>query len=884
MAIKRNNILSLIGNGRYHSCILTTFSFDFYFFELKVMKWLRSCGIRNVNVFIDGHFYSELMQQVTGDEMKLATGYSLYPVFEKNIFHPKIWFLLGEKEGLFLVGSGNLTNSGNGSNDEIWGAYHFDIKHTENATIFSAAWNYVSKLSSTTKGIACEKTTRWIAEHSQWLMELPKVADFQFLNLPNNEQVAFLYNNDKTTIWQQVKQLTTNEKITEITAVSPYYDTQGKALEEIKNTFPNAQINVVIDESGTIPTELQNEKRYVFYDWKELDLCRNIGAEQQSKLHAKILHFNTKGNKEFCLFGSANITTAGLGISNNANSEVSLFLKSENGNILDRIGLKLKASSKKSLSKFVATNKLAIEHAIIRNNQFPIKLFAAEINYTTLTLYSNIEFEKPVAVAMYDSHNQITKIQKLELLKAQHEINFDIDENIFRYVQLQSTDGNKSLSNKIIVSNYLTIAKTHPSPKNAEIERLCGQLQNGELRNVLDLIHYAIIDESEKEDGTSIINTTRNKLNDKEEKKEADQSQLYDLSGYKPIEPNSHLYENALLLSPSLRVLDALKLAHTASSDFEVDIRTDEQEEDISSLSGNDEKEVRKEKSVPLKLLEADKRKLKNFFKNFYCYFHHDILFKDTKVSEYKLTLTDITKYLIALELMHEFGGKSEKIEDAQQQLFFTYLPATGDYENDNVKGCCLNIIGDFLRLSKNGFKEYTFDYTQKKFEQLQRDALISTIVCIVNIHWKEDERHYFKTLLLNALHYLGWTSSANIDKNIKTLIEQVREKAKSLKQATRNLDTQLDYFAYQVCNAFRRATKNRENGKFADSANKGQIIYSSIAGVGYCYVVSTTRQNEYCLARPGFNWNDKENEYINHFGDNIYRPIPLTKMTIIDL
>ncbi|HMZ95148.1 MAG TPA: hypothetical protein PKK18_12415 [Chitinophagales bacterium] len=848
------------------------------------MKWLRSCGVRNVNVFIDGHFYSELMQQATGDEMKLATGYSLYPIFEKNIFHPKIWFLFGENEGLLLVGSGNLTNSGNGSNDEIWGAYHFDIKQPQNAPVFSAAWSYISKLSATTKGIASEKTTRWVAEHSQWLMELPKAADFQFLDLPNNEQAAFLYNTEQTTIWQQIKQLTANERITEITAVSPYYDKQGKALEEIKNTFPNAQINVVIDESGTIPTEVPDSKKYTFHDWKELDLCRNIGAKQQSKLHAKILHFKTKNNKEFCLFGSANITSAGLGISNSANAEVSLFIKSDKGNILEKIGLKLKGNSKKSLSKFTANNKISIEQAIIKNNQFPIKLLAAEINYLTLTLYTSKGFDKPVSIAMYDSNNQFIKSPEIELLKPQHEINFDIDENKFRYVQIKSIDGNKNLSNKIIVSNYFTIAKTHPNPKNAELERLCGQLQSGELRNVLDLIHYAIIDESEKEDGTSVIHTSKNKLNEKEEKKTADQSQLYDLSGYKPIEPNSQLHENALLLSPSLRVLDALKLAHTQSLDLEADIRTDEQEEDISNISGNDENEVRKEKSVPLKILEADKRKLKNFFKNLYGYFHHDLLFKDTKVSDYKLTLTDITKYLIALELIHEFGGKSEKIEDEQQQLFFTYLPVTGNYENDNVKGCCLNIVGDFLRLSKNSFKEYTFDYTRKKFEQIQRDALISTIVCISNIHWKEDEKPYLKTLLLNALHYLGWTSTTDIDENLSTLIAQVKEKAKNLKQATRNLETQLDYFANQVCNAFRRSTQNRESGRFADRADKGQIIYSSIAGVGYCYVVSATKQNEYCLARPGFNWNEQENEYINHFGDTIYRPLPLTKMTLIEL
>ncbi|MCT3807230.1 hypothetical protein HZP70_00435 [Elizabethkingia anophelis] len=884
MAIKRNNILSLIGNGRYHSCVLTTFSFDFYFFEMKVMKWLRSCGIRNVNVFIDGHFYSELMQQATGDEMKLATGYSLYPVFEKSIFHPKVWFLFGENEGLLLVGSGNLTNSGNGSNDEIWGAYHFDIKQPQNAPVFSTAWNYVSKLSSTTKGITSEKTTRWIAEHSQWLMELPKVADFRFLNLPNNEQAAFLYNTEQTNIWQQVKQLTANESVIEITTVSPYYDTKGKALEEIKGTFPDAQINVVIDEYGTIPTELPNEKNYAFYDWKELDLCRNIGAKQQSKLHAKILHFKTKDNKEFCLFGSANITSAGLGISNSANAEVSLFIKSEKGNILEKIGLKLKGNSKKALSKFTANNKISIEQAIIRNNQFPIKLLAAEINYSTLTLYTNKGFDKPVSISIYDSNNQFIKTQKIELLKPQHEISLDIDENKFRYVQVQSTDGNNILSNKIIVSDYFTIVKTHPNPKNAELEKLCGQLQSGELRNVLDLIHYAIIDESEKEDGASIINTSKNKLNEKEEKKTADQSQLYDLSGYKPIEPNSQLHENALLLSPSLHVLDALKLAHTQSLDLEADIRADEQEEDISNISGNNENEVRKEKSVPLKILQTDKRKLKKYFKNLYGYFHHDLLFKDTNVSDYKLTLTDITKYLIALELIHEFGGKSEKIEDEQQQLFFTYLPVTGDYESDNVKGCCINIVGDFLRLSKNGFKKYTFDYTRKKFEQLQRDVLISTIVCIVNVNWKEDEKPYLKTLLLNALHYLGWASTKDIDKNLNILIQKVREKAKNLKQATRNLGTQLDYFDYQVCNAFRHSTQNRESGRFADKASKGQIIYSSIAGIGYCYVVSATKKNEYCLARPGFNWNEQEKEFLNHFGDNIYAPLPLMKMTIIDL
>jgi len=66
-------------------------------------------------------------------------------------------------------------------------------------------------------------------------------------------------------------------------------------------------------------------------------------------------------------------------------------------------------------------------------------------------------FDKPVSIAMYDSNNQHIKSQEMELLQPQHEISFDINENKFGYVQIQSTDGNKNLSNKIIVSNYFTI-------------------------------------------------------------------------------------------------------------------------------------------------------------------------------------------------------------------------------------------------------------------------------------------------------------------------------------------------------------------------------------------------------------------------------------------
>jgi len=180
MPLQKENILGLIGSYKYHSAIMTTFSFDFIFFEMKAMKYLRSCGVRNVNVFIDGYYYSVLMQQLSGQEMNVSPGYSLYPVFEKSIFHPKIWMLFGEKESLLIVGSGNLTNSGNGNNDEIWGAFHFSIQNSEKINVFAEAWSYLQNLSASAKGIVLEKTNQWIIEHSKWIKDLQVVNRKQF--------------------------------------------------------------------------------------------------------------------------------------------------------------------------------------------------------------------------------------------------------------------------------------------------------------------------------------------------------------------------------------------------------------------------------------------------------------------------------------------------------------------------------------------------------------------------------------------------------------------------------------------------------------------------------------------------------------------------------
>lgn len=876
MALERENILTLIGSRRYHSCILTTFSFDFYFFEMKAMKWLRSCGVRNINVFIDGHYYSELMKQATGEEMQLTPGYSLYPVFQKSIFHPKIWMLFGEKEGLLIVGSGNLTNSGNGNNDEIWGAFHFDIRSTENASIFSAAWNYISILSSGVKGQMNEKTTRWIIEHSKWLNELPKTKSFQFYPTERKEQVAFLYNSETTSIWEELSRHIKNEKIIEITSISPFYDSNGKVLQELKSLYPSAEINVVLDEGGLLPTSMPVSKTFTFYDWLDAGVSKvqySKSENGKSKLHGKIIHFKTKGGKEFCLFGSANVTPEGLGISGgkNSNSEVSLLIQSDKGGLLNDLGIKLKSGNSKKLSDFKTAISKSIFQTVIKNNQFNIQLLSAELIYDELILYSSGSSSGKLKAIFFDKQNKFLAEQNISSYQQELKLELTTDAIGIQYVQLADSSNNL-VSNKLLVSDYFLLAKTHPNPKTEDIERIYSEIQNGELSRVLDLLHYAIIDETEDQEGASILLNSKNAQAKHEGKKEPEE--LYDLTSYKP---QTHLaFERNLLLSSlSLRVLDVIKFINlkALSTNRQDDIRVDEQEENLGSISGNDESEVKRVRTLSYSLLKTERRKLTNYFDNLYGH-QQRILYGNHRVDVYKPTLTDLTKYLIALELILEYGGKTEKYDEKDKQLFFSYLPFSDDYYNDNVKGCSLNIVGDFLMLASKGFKEYDFDYTKKKIEELKQEALISTVVCLLNNNWNEKELHYLNSLLLNALHYLGWNNIKDFNAHFSDIESKILRRVSELKHTASGIKENQTRFFEKICPSFRTVIERVAEKDFDSSAFQGQMIYKS--PWGYCFIKSVSNSNEFTLIRPGFMWDENSEDYLKYRPDEIYSPLKL--------
>ncbi|WP_146250914.1 phospholipase D-like domain-containing protein [Algoriphagus aquaeductus] len=851
---------------------------------MKAMRWLRSCGVRNVNVLIDGHYYAQLMQQLGGEEMNLAPAYSLYPVFGSSIFHPKIWMLFGKNEGMLVIGSGNLTNSGNGNNEEIWGAFHFDTRSSENALIFSTAWNYVQKLCAPIKGYTYEKTNHWLLENSKWLGDLPPSNGDSFYEVSGKDKVAFLYNSSNGTIFQKLSDLIGKERIVEITTVSPYYDKRGNAIRALSEIWPESKINVVIDESGTVPYEIPLSKNLHFFNWYDLGISKAIYSKSDehselSKLHAKIIHFKVDSGKEFLLFGSANVTPEGLGLpGKRENEEASLLIESPEGGLLKNLGIKLK--SPVGLSEFNVKSSKTVFEIVVSSNRKKINLLVAEVIFDEIFVYAIGNYSGALVVKIFDKDGRVLHSIELDSFSEEIRIKLTLPKEA-NHVELYDESGNSSQSNKVLLSDHVLLAKTHPNPKTEEIERIFQDIQGGDLTKVLDLLQYALLDETEGLGSSKLI--SRKSPNEIKSAGKEELEKLYELSGFKTKE-NQSQEKGLLIFSNSLRVLDALRFVSSVEfiQSNQSELKVDEQEASLDKTPIKEGGGIETQLITPLWMLNAERRKLLAYLNKTYDH-QHFLLYSKNKPKDYKVSLTDLSKYLIAIELLLGYGGKIEKYIDGEDEEYFTYLEFLDDlpYHSDSVKGWLFYIIGEFLLIVKAGFKKYELEYTQNKMQQLKADALVDSLICILNMKWKENEKGYAKSMILNCLHYLGGNGHEWWRIELPHIKSRLEVRMDSVNNQSNMLNENYRWLLDEIIPLFLRAIHKLSSQEFETKVKRGQTIYKS--HFGYCEVKNISSNNELILVRPGFIWDEMVGDFIRHNDDVDYQPLYLKKFLIVD-
>ena len=488
--IERYNVLELLGadKNKYHSCIITCFSFDFLFFEQRVLPKLRHAGIININLFVDARMFQQQLVALEGN-YRNNKSYSIVPIELNGAFHPKIIMAFGKNNGFLAIGSGNLTNSGLSSNDEVWGAFHTYKTESKATPLFKTVYNYLNQLDRFCYGINKTKWD-WVLKNTNWLQELVKNNETKSVLSSKEESIQVMASFVDASIYKQLIESLPKEPLESLVIISPYFNKKGQVIENLIADLKPNKVKVVVDSRfGTVPFQFNNTNKTQFFDW---DKVASISKDQSPRLHAKIIQFKFK-TKTAILIGSANATIEALGTNTNKtkNAEMSLLISSDTQeDWLEEMKIELPEKGDFILDNYIPKT---IENTIGDSEHNVIKIKHAELDYTTLKVYG-VHFEN------ISKADNLVVVKKNDLL-VRIPLNLDIIDNTFSIqlkeesidgaykLYIENTEGKKQ-SNIAFLHFYQSIIKTNPDEKSLRFLEL---INNDTLpdNDLIELLEYA---------------------------------------------------------------------------------------------------------------------------------------------------------------------------------------------------------------------------------------------------------------------------------------------------------------------------------------------------------------------------------------------------------
>jgi len=871
---QKEYILSLVGSG-YHSCIMTTFSFDFHFFDSSVMRSLRSKGISNISVLIDSNIFQGILGNIKiGNNSRT---YSISPIKSTGSFHPKLYMFFGEKQCLLVVGSGNLTSSGHGKNDEIWGVFHFDENNTINAQLISNAWEYLSRISGDIKGFTNEKF-RWVIEYSPWIEKLPIPNQDLFQKLDGKNEIVFLSNKNEASIYSSLINLLPVDKINKITIVAPYFDSKGRALENFFDDFFNAKINVLVDEvNGILPLSLKEvvSDNINFFRWSDCYNDKSI-IEKNSRLHAKFIHFETIKGEQYCLFGSANISIAGLGGKNyNAtNEEASILIKSTNQNFLSNLGVKPKLKNKLSFSEL---KDGIILNEIIQDNKSSHLYYSIEAidkEGVNLIVYTDLNLDKKIGLAVYNSWGELISILKIKY-KNERYVSIcptDIEEPV--YACLIQEVSLKIISNKQIIQDVFVLSKANPDPQKQILDVLFSGIEQGDELLFSKLIDCIPPNSFGSENSTQAKKSISGELSEEKSINQIESGEKLSYEDFKYVSYNNLQHQYSVLNSNSNRIAEFLTyFSHLKITD-EVSSQESEDEEldvDIDNIQGRDD--VQLKKPITQSRFHTEKRRIISFLKRYDCFLKKqigDLLEHSNKNIENSglVTITDLSNFIISLYIAIYYTDKKREFEKDGITHHEKIISSYGFDDLNNLPVINTDLIGQFLLLCTRGFVIYESDYLNERMSKLKKEALYHCLYCIESANWGKDIVEYKNILLINTLYYLDSDLAILLEE--ENLVNELNLRLKLASIDTQNLIVDLTSQIIEIKPKYLKFKHNLELPINKRKTHDSKLLWNNsivfTSRFGFCLIASKTNEKEgayLTLSRPGFPWIDEKEEYL---------------------
>ena len=864
--LDRHNILELIGKDRrkYHSAIITCYSYDFSFFEERILAVLRTANIKNVNVFCDGKFLETTLEHTTGKEFRANKTYTLTPVYSKGVFHPKIMMLIGQKQGLIIIGSGNLTGSGICSNDEIWGAFQFSSLECEHSNLFLSVWEYLLSLNKYAKGFV-PQTMEWITTYSLWLQKLSKQGN-SWSKLKSTQQVQFLFNSTHSNIFNQLVEILPKEKPQCISIISPFYDKNGELIRNLKETYNPEEFNCIVQsEFGLLPIDYKNDL-VNFYEWNE---C----FKDSKRLHGKLFHFKYE-HEEFLLIGSPNATTAALGgreISS-MNDEACLLLNRPlKDSYLDELGIVFP-------SKTILLSKIEskIQSDFVTGIKSKFRISYVELRGNKLSTYLNKYITQKVSIKLFDVDGTEIETILVDISADLIEMEIEMTEQVFK---ICLSDEKERISNFMLIHRIEYLLKNNPDPKQEKLDELLENILANNTDNITDIfshVSFNWVDEDEEQSATQISFAKKQK----EKEVHNTNYQVLDEVMFNMPSKQALLKQEGILTSSNIKIADFLgalgtELSKQQKENFE---ESEETKQMMQSEGGEGEEIKRKisiksdgkrEQNVIFKFFKKLEGSYKEILKSFYN--SNGFCSPSQKVS-----IKGLSNLLIALEVYQIYFGKKfrtvEKGRDNSEITKEHNFLQEGNFLNCNCKWILSDILGKFLIISTEGHKEYDYPLLINKQTEMRKNAFYKSVFSVLNIYWGENLSTYRNSLLLNLLFYLNPECNLDtiwIDK-LNLQLQSLEEKSKRIHQSYQDNKS---YFFDCLLPKFIQWSKNyndveNKNKLIMDLSNVqlGATIFKRSLGFTELIIKKQNgNNNTISLKSAGFLQDEKDQENILH-------------------
>ncbi len=305
--------LSLIDEFKsrsYDASLIATYNAFLPFYEDVLLQRLAAKGCLYNVVMMDARQCGAVLEDEGARPRRAGRDYSLIPIKADGSFHPKIILLVGQDRGVLLVGSHNLTMSGFGLNGELTTRFEYSAdknwpKDWATLATFQSAFRFLKDWA----GSQPEEMQAMLDRFEQlapWLRDLlPADAETYFIGSQRNGYP----------LWDLVR-AKLPEKARQITVVGPFFDPDLAFLQHVNKEYAPKNLVIGVDPRRTGITRRARQllPRAKFVNVERLNRGKNY-------VHAKAILFESAGDKEVLLTGSANPSRAAWLASAKRNAE-----------------------------------------------------------------------------------------------------------------------------------------------------------------------------------------------------------------------------------------------------------------------------------------------------------------------------------------------------------------------------------------------------------------------------------------------------------------------------------------------------------------------------------------------------------------------------------